>query len=356
VTTNKLAANGTQDIVQAFRGDGAIVPGFPPNTTGTSGCDATSCYVTGGFDQNLALGRIDGDARDDIFAPQDNAYMSWHRGDGVAYDSASMFRGKRKVPGIRWFLDYELAKIGWSANEPVDLQAHFTNSAPAIADLDGDGASELVVLASVQNAAQSDRKKGVALFVLRADGSRPAAWEAPFHVPAYLGGLEDLGNNIVAATNAVAVGDLDAATPGLDVVFAGFDGKIHLVGADRRERWSYAYTTSPTVLTAGVALADLTRDGVPEVIFATYATTSGQSALFVLDAAGRLARKVTLPGRGAMAVPTIADVDGDGALEILVSLKDADVRAFRVEGSGDNCLPWPTGRGNLLRSGAAVRR
>jgi hypothetical protein len=79
----------------------------------------------------------------------------------------------------------------------------------------------------------------------------------------------------------------------------------------------------------------------------------------VLDAGGNLLHQVPLPRRGAMAVPTIADVDGDGTVEIVVSLKDAEdmvesVLVYTVPGSADNCLLWPTGRGSLLRSGLVV--
>ena len=57
-----------------------------------------------------------------------------------------------------------------------------------------------------------------------------------------------------------------------------------------------------------------------------------------------------------MAVPSLGDVNGDGQLEIVVSLKDADdgvesVLVYTVPGSSDNYLPWPTGRANLLRNG-----
>jgi len=201
---------------------------------------------------------------------------------------------------------------------------------------------------------------GVALFVVHRDGTRPAAWEAPFYVPGYLAGLGDLGGNIVALTNQVTVAEIDPTTAGPELLFAGFDGKIHAVTADNHERWSFAYTTDPAVLTGGVAVADLSGDGAPEIVFATYSTGAGKSSLFILDAGGNQQQKVPLSGRGAMAVPTIADVDGDGTLELLVSLKDGgaaggSVAVLTVPGSAPNCLLWPTGRANLLRSGYVPR-
>ena len=96
-------------------------------------------------------------------------------------------------------LDYAEAQQGFADDEDTGLQAHFTNTPGAIADLDGDGETELIMVGSVQNAAQTDRERGVALCVVHRDGTRPAAWETPFHVPAYLAGLEDLGGNIVGA-------------------------------------------------------------------------------------------------------------------------------------------------------------
>ena len=76
----------------------------------------------------------------------------------------------------------------------------------------------------------------------------------------------------------------------------------------------------------------------------------------MLDAAGNQRHALDLPGRGAMPVPTIGDVDGDGAPEIVVSLKDGEDRVrqtqiYTVAGSATNCLAWPTGRGNYRRDG-----
>lgn len=353
VTSTPLDANDQRDIVIAVEMTGSMVAGFPPNTTGSAGCD-DACYVTGGYDQNIALGDVDGDGVADLFVSQDNAYMSLHAGTGRAFDAASIFANRTKFSGIRWMVDYALAQQGYANDESVDEQAHFTNTAPAIADLDGDGVGELIALGSIQNAAQDDRERGVGLFVARNDGERPADWLAPPRFPDYAGGLWDAGNNIVGITNQVSVADLDPERPGPELVFAGFDGRIHAVDARAQTLWSTRYTSSADVWTGGIAVADLSGDGSPELVLATYSESGGD--LIILDAGGNELHRVALGGRGAMPVPTIADVDGDGDLDIVVSLKDAEdkvrsVLIYEVPGSSANCLAWPTGRGNYRRDG-----
>jgi hypothetical protein len=359
-TTNKLSGNDRLDILIAYEMDGSIVQGFPPNTGNFSGCD-DACYTQGAFDQNLALGDLDGDGGLDIVAPQDNAYITLHRGDGTAFDSHQMFEHPTKVNGVRFLHNLAEAQQGWAEDEETALQAHFTNTAPAIVDLDADGNQDIVMLGSVQNAAQTDRFKGVALWAIRPDGTRLDAWNEPLHFPDYLAGLWDFeGTNVVGATNQVAVGDIDPDHPGVELVFAAFDGKIHAVSAAREELWSYTYTSDERVLTGGVVIADLSKDGVPELSFNSYSPDEEKGHLFILDAGGNQLHKLSLPGRGAMPVPSIADVDQDGALEIIVSLKDGEDRirqvlVYTIPGSGSACLPWPTGRGNLSRNGLVPR-
>jgi hypothetical protein len=357
-TTRRLEANGQRDVIIAINGDGSFVQGFPPNTTGASGCDEF-CYPTGSFDQNIAIGDLDGNGVPDIFVPHDNAYVSVHDGTGRAFDAADIFEERTKIQGVRFMLDYAEAQQGFADDEETANQAHFTNSAPAIADIDDDGDSELVVVGSVQNASQDDRRRGVALFVVNPDGTRPESWIEPYHVPEYLAGLDDFeGTNVVGMNNQVSVVELDPLRPGREIVFADYDGRIHCVDATGQAVWTYRYTDDSQVLTGGVVIADLSRDGVPELVFASYSPDQNKGRLFVLDAGGSPKHEVALPARGAMAVPSIADVDGDGQLEIVVSLKgndeDGDIQAqiYTVPGSAENCMPWPTGRGNLRRDGA----
>ncbi len=349
------AHGGPTDVMHAFHANGAPVAGFPPNVAGTSGCDQ-HCYLAGCFDQNLAVGDLDGDGKADVVAPHDNAYASFHKGTGEAFDANTMFVDRKKTPGVRYLHDLALAQQGWANDEATALQAHFTNTAPAITDVDGDGKNEIVMLGSVQNASQTDREQGVGLWVMHPDASRLTGWESPYHAPGYLSGLWDYGNNVVAVTNQVSIADIDPGEVGPEFIFAGFDGKIHAVSAKKKPLWTYQYTTGAQVGTGGVVVGDLSGDGSPEVVFASYGSNDGDGSLFVLDAGGNERHKVALPRRGAMPVPTLADVDGNGTVEIVVSLKDAEdkkesVIVYTVAGSATNCLLWPTGRGNLLRNG-----
>ena len=51
------------------------------------------------------------------------------------------------------------------------------------------------------------------------------------------------------------------------------------------------------------------------------------------------------------AAPSIADLDGDGRLEIVLTTFDHGIDVYRVPGSDAKHVPWPTARGGPLRAG-----
>jgi hypothetical protein len=143
-----------------------------------------------------------------------------------------------------------------------------------------------------------------------------------------------------------------------------YDGKLYAFGADGTQLWTFTFGTgpSPYVGASEALIADLNAEGIPEIVFTTFCSGAPREPetpahIVVLNNNGAELQRVELSGRGSMAAPTIADVDGDGAPELIVSLKDTlgggmgGVQIWNLPGASTNCILWGTGRGNLLRQG-----
>jgi hypothetical protein len=148
------------------------------------------------------------------------------------------------------------------------------------------------------------------------------------------------------------------------------DGYLYAYSPEGRLLWRYHYARGiPLTYASEPAVVDLTGDGRPEIVFGVWSDSPGDGRLVILSAGGSVLHDVALPGQaengngvGAAACPTIADVDGDGQLEILVLTIDHGLDVFTVPGSSANCTVagadadlypglWTTGRGNYLRNG-----
>lgn len=201
---------------------------------------------------------------------------------------------------------------------------------------------------------------------------------------------------------AVAVGDLDKS--GKLSVVAGFgDGTVNAFDYQGRLLWRVDFAQQLTVNTAVTALessepviADLNQDGVPEILFTTYGVptkpnpmdSANYQNLFIVSNTGVVLQTLSLTsvflgggavvrkrknivfnffgfneqfplsflqgdgnGDGAAGAPTVADIDGDGQLEIICHTFDGRIIILTVPGSAPNCLLWPTARGGYLRKG-----
>ena len=331
----------------------------------------------GAYGENVAIGNIDDDPALEIITTFDNHQINAFNDDGTSILASRWFTnresdalGRRMGWGqfIRWAdpdverRQYHLHTGTWpSPARQAWLQ--WTASPPAVADLDGDGRNEVIGLPNVERHIPY-RTQGYAFMALDGaygDGRRSARRHAGFETlkttnhPVFRpDGDWYPPSGIPAPTVVDLVGD---ARP--EIVAAVPGGKVYAIGPTGRRLWSYQYAprTSKTFASEVVA-ADLNRDGTPELVFGTYALHSNAGRLIVLSAHGheRSITRLRHQGRdgngiGVPAAPSIGDLTGNGTLEIVLTTFDHGVDVYTVPGSGTACLPWPTGRGSLLRNG-----
>lgn len=360
---SRTRKNNKVPVTFLFDAAGKRLPNWP-QLSAAKGCvllpaAGADCFEAGTYNQNVAFADFDGDGASDLIVGYDNIYIGAFHQDGAPFATDPVF-SRPFFPGIPAYHDAALAKKGSGPNGAD--RSEFTDSPPVVADLDGDGKRELIIVGDHEHAGDYTKNFGNALFVLHPDGTRAAGFERPFEtgLPLVHDDVNPQGGNIIDVTAAPAVADLDGDGK-KEILFQSYDGHLYAVRytevPEQRLLWKFSFAETGARFASEPVVGDLNGDGRPEILFTTYETMSGKGALIVLDADGKLLFRTTLPGRGAMAAPTVADINGDGEMEIVINLKDGSegVEIYHLPGSqkGD-ALPWPTGRGNYLRNGDAT--
>jgi uncharacterized repeat protein (TIGR01451 family) len=110
-------------------------------------------------------------------------------------------------------------------------------------------------------------------------------------------------------------------------------------------------------------IGDIDGDGALEIVFGTYVSMEGPNrdgpvGVWGLEADGTVMSGFPLPvgTPGVRAAPTLADLDGDGNLEILVDTITGYVLVWDTPAPYiRERMPWPTGRHDLRRSATHTR-
>jgi hypothetical protein len=329
-------------------------------------------YAYGVFNDNVALANIDSDSNLEVIVPSDVHYICAYEANGAHIPADPVF-GDKVWGQVGVWESYATELRGWGYCNGDRAESYRTNYAdgPAtVADMNGDGTVEIVATGRTyecSTSAESTRYTGVHIF--EPDRGRFVAgaydWTT---VPTDLGAPFPVDwNTIESAQYNPAVGDLDGDGE-LEIVFSDFSGTVHAFWLDGTEHGAWPYEVYDSGeglyrLSGEPAIADLDGDGSPEVIIASW-TERGSNEngfLHILSATGGELHKLELPAplsagndwNGALAAPTIANIDADSDLELVLLTAYSGVIAYDLPGTARAKVHWHTGRGSYQRAGVA---
>ncbi|NIM94852.1 MAG: hypothetical protein GTO18_14220 [Anaerolineales bacterium] len=326
-------------------------------------------YTAGCYNENLAAGDIDGDGRAEILGPNDTHYIAAFQDDGSQILAHSMY-GSNKV----W------SRVGVHVDHAVDLRGYahcgsehrpnFAGSAPIIVDVNGDSVNETVVVGNVYNCGTSPYTSLYEIpYIFNADRTRWIGSGFDWTVlPTPDDSAEPLSEdwNVIENNqpNPVAV-DLDG-NGNLEILYPSYDGRMHAYWLDKTEHGNWPYSIYNPVedddrFASEPVVADLNNDGLAEVIFASWVEkhTNKTGKLHILDYLGNPIHEVDLPlaykgtwdWNGALAAPTLANIDSDPDLEVVLTTAHSGFVAYDLPGTAGARILWGTGRGSYLRAG-----
>ncbi len=344
---------------------GTLLPGFPFKVA-----DPDETFSGGELIQTPGLGDLDGDGDLELVLMSNEVYAA--RADAPA----SINEIQANIAGV--VINLAANALGGSARAyafhhdgtlvsgwPVKLNGLLPDILPyigpsqavALGDLDGDDDDEVVTSLTSGEVTTFD-----------GDGSLIATLPST----GAIGNNTDPTKIINLFENAV-LGDVDGQG-GLDVTKAGLslNGIVNLLAAGQNFPFEYViqawdtqsnlqlpgYPTSHDdfLLLSSPAIADVNGSGGNEII--------AGSGLYLLNAYGALGQQAAgfpkLTGGWTYAVPTVADLDGDGDVEILASTREGWRHLWDLDGAAtiDGSNQWWTDghdERNTLRHGTDTR-
>jgi uncharacterized repeat protein (TIGR01451 family) len=328
-----------------------------------------SGYAHGVFNDNASVGDLDSDGVGEIVVPSDVHYVCAYEPSGVQVPAHPMY-GDKAWGSVGVHVDHVVDLRGW-ARCGTEHRPNFAHTPAIIVDVNRDGALEAVVMGNVYNCGTSPYTSLYEMpFIFNSDRSRWSDdgfdWTA---IPVPDGSAAPLSEDwhVVESNMAnPAAADLDG-DGNLEILFPSYDGRVHAYWLDRSQHgnWPFAvYDGGPVRFATEPVVADLDGDGLAEVIFGSWVQkgTHQTGKLHVLDHHGNSLDEVDLPPafgspdwNGALAAPTLADIDGDPDLEVVLNTAHSGLVAYDLPGTADARILWGTGRGNYQRTGGLLQ-
>lgn len=348
--------------IYVYNYDGTLRNGWPQ----TNGGDNPPSRTYGIFMDNIAVSDLDGDYIKEIIVPSDLSFISIFRHDGSSFPANSSVYGQKNWGQIAFFEDYNAEKRndngGWG--NPItgselreDLyKGEFGHARAEVYDLDGNGKKEIIVPVLMCNrkyAPVYPPTEYMSIAIMNTDRTRynntayGYNWET---IPMDLG--KPLFDNKDSMTSkvfqTVTINDINGDGK-VELLFNSYNGKVHCFSLDKTEpyAWPFSLTkrTSPRYEYASpIVCKDLDNDGKNEVIFTSFYDSTQNygcitGSLYILNYEGKLVSKTSLPPAkeaynfddGSMAAPTVDDIDGDGAYEIIVNTTHGAICVYDIK-------------------------
>ena len=356
--------------VWVFQHTGGLRSGWPQlsNSEGSA---------AGIYNNTISLGDLDGDGTLELVIPSDTITICAYEPDGSQLHTNVMYHDQPGHDMDHWgevpaYVDLQYETRGWGPcyDQPT-ARANFADGPANIVDVNGDGVNEVVAIGNVHDCHTSPYTNLYNTpYIFNADRSRFQVGSFDWTTPPVNTGTplnEDYDVIESVAPNPVTA-DLDGDGQ-LEILYASYDGKLHAFWLDKTEHghWPYSVYNSSEGLyrfASEPVVVDLDNiDGKAEVIFASWTQKGSHQTgkLHILDYQGKALQTVDLPPafgspdwNGAMAAPTLANVDDDADLEVVLNTAHSGIVAYDLPGTSNARILWGTGRGNYQRTGSFV--
>jgi len=359
------AAIGNRTNTRVYEHDGTTRSGWPQLSSDTG-------YAWGVFNDNAAIGDLDGDGFGEIVVPSDVHYVCTYEANGNQLPVHSMYTGRQFWGQVGVHVDHAVDIRGY-AHCGTEHRPNFAHTPAIIADVNSDGTQEAIIMGNVYNCGTNPYTSLYEMpFIFNADRTR---WSGSGYdwtvipVPPDLNAAKPLSENynvIESNMSNPVVADLNSDGE-MEILYSSYDGRVHAYQLNKNERsgWPFdVHTGGPYRFASEPVVADLDNNGQAEVIFTTWTQKNSnlKGDLIILDSNGTVLHQIPLPANrsnsptwnGALAAPTLANIDGDANLEIVVNTAYAGIVAYDVPGTENAQILWGTGRGNYQRTGSIL--